>query len=308
MADFASTNGQILYVLRNSSGPMTSNQIYRAGSFNYEHTCYNGLAMLSKKGVLQRERVNGIFHYVVAPGADLSDWGDELKELAATGLPAPDPERRVGMPRAEYESKSREEKRTVKRTRSVIHRETAFVEEEVSSPAPEISVFQEQTVASVPAVVEPPAPAPAALPAPQPEQQPASILDELRAKRDALNREIAMAELLADLAGGGGQLAFMLVDYDELLELSIGCMDDQDAAPLVENQRKARAFAALLKEGDTSPFKRIAHQLLQWAFLNEDANAGCDDEGAKAARADADESRKLAAMLGVPSKPGEEPK
>lgn len=298
----AGTNAQIIHILRNAEQPIDAHTIYAAGAFDYEHTCYNGLAQLSKKGLLLREKVGGVFQYVLNKDAPIPDYMmRDLAELEIEGMPAPDPQRRMGMSRAEYTSMSKDEKRTVKQTRSVFHRETEIREVSESIPAPElpvIPVFAESA----------PQPQQKALPAPAADQPALTLLDEALAKREALDREIAMIRLLADIAGGGKELAFMLQDYDELLELSLSCMDDEGAQVLIENQKKARSFVKLLNEADTSPFKRAAHQLLQWAFLNEDAHAGCHDESAAAALADAAESRKLAALFGVRSKPGEQPK
>lgn len=312
VADIASTAGQILHVLRRTGEAMNSHQIYSAGSFDYQHTCYNGLAQLTKKGVLDRDKVNGMYHYKIAAGADLSDYEEELRELDENGLPEPDPARRVGLSREEYTTLPKEEKQALRRTRSAVFRETVFTEVEEPAPKPALEIPQFTDAKALPATIQPPAPvvaAPPMLAVAQTAKPYENLLAEAVERRDAANREIALIQMMGDITSSdGGWLAFALQDYCELLKLSYDCMDDDLAAPMIENERRAKDYLANLKAGDKSAFRRAAYQLLQWAFLNEDAHAGCTDDSAKDAMKDAAESRRLAALFGVASKEGDEPK
>lgn len=308
--EFVSTNAQILHILKNATEPMDAHAIYAAGAFAYEAQCYNGLASLSKKGIIERDKPGKVFLYRLEPDAAIPDYlADELNQLATAGMPDAPP-RHVGLSRSEYETLPPEEKRELRQKRSITVTTTTHVEEERSVaqsiptfvqapvitaavpevPAPEIDVTPKQTT-PLRALLPPPAPA---LPAPATLH--ASRVEELLSERRRIDAELAAVRMLALLVEGRTErIVFYLNDWEEMLDCG-GCFEEmQEARDMREEVRQLRA-ALEASSNIGATLEAAAAFLREYADVLDWGDDNGDEEARKAAR-DARQCLRLAAML-----------
>lgn len=265
--DFASTNAQIIHILRRTATPMDAHSIYLAGPFDSDHTLFSALSTLVKKGWIRREGEAKKYRYK-ASNFDLPEYLEtEVRELDEKGLPEPDPNRRIGMSRSEYEGRAaeRRELREIKRTTV-----TEEIREEISA-----TVVEPEPIMP-PIVIEPPimtVAEVAALPTPKADTPPTAPdpIADLQRRRDDLDAEIALMKIIAALFRGDGlceRVAFLLNDHAEILDCCGPYSEDPNEPDEVSRKElvtAARAiaplFAAIVKNKGCSLFEDIKDAL-----------------------------------------------
>jgi hypothetical protein len=302
-----SAAAQVIHVLRKSSVPLDSHAIYVATSIPDSQTCCNVLNNMANKLVVLRDRENdkSPWQYRINDGAgQIPDRiAEELLELEQHGMP--DVQRHIGPSWAEYRSKDKEEKRTLKRTRAVTVSET---HEEVCEVEVPQSWVQESIVKSqpAPAIAQESALVVAEQQSAPPQKDAVMVVlsqQELlrlrfEAARDKAQAKLDAMFLMMELVGGGERLSELLNDYAEMLHGS-GAAETDDVCQ--ERADDAEKFAAAIKAVHTGVFARIAKHLTEWHQVTLD----CGEEGSTRWDRDAKEISELLTMLGHPIQPKE---
>lgn len=295
--EMSSTNAQILHILRNADKPMDAHSIYVAGAFEYEVQCYNGLANLSKRGLIERDKQNKVFHYWPAKDAELPDYlQSDLKIIEEKGMPKADPGRRIGLSRTEYESKDKNEKREAETARSTFHRVTTVEETTITHDIP-VFLQTQELPKELPVVIEQieqPEP-PKLLKAPT-ESIFVTAIKRLEENRSDLDAKLNNVRLLALMSSGADRLVFLLRDYIYCLECAMGS-DEIGNAELLALIKEAKELIVLFEKQERPLFQRAAFHLREWGFINDDCGAGDISADGDKRRAEATECYEIAAML-----------
>jgi len=307
----------IIKALKKGGGDMTGAEIYKAEVFETEQEMYSALSELTKifNGPVVREKpdAGGRFLYhlrnssevVLAPTPIIEDDVVDAVDLSLRNLA---PELKVKAPPP---------KKTITKTKSVVHHKSSTVTETVSAS---IEVHDQIPITAdiVQALPLPPQPeitttttykegdplqciklaGLANLPALEVVNHREVLLEKLRKDKNTLDQEIQLIEFMAEL-GKGGDVAFALQETIDLSESVISCVEDEDKKQVIANRDQAKRFHAVVESGAIEAlFKRINKQLADWAFVCEDSSAEDHSFSGEEARADAEECRKLITILG----------